>query len=238
MLLDVRDLVVHYGGAIVLKGISFSMEEGGIVTLIGANGAGKTTCLRAISGVKPISSGEICFNGQRIDGSTPRDIAQQGIAHVQEGKRLFPRMTVLENLEMGAFIRKDRGGIEKDLQRVYSHFPILQERKRQKAGSLSGGEQQMLAFARGLMMRPKLLLVDEPTMGLAPILIQELAKAMLEINQEGESILLVEQNAAIALKLARKGYVFETGKLVISGDTKDLLDNEYVKKSLFRAIDD
>jgi len=231
MLLEIKDLVIHYGGALALKGISFCMEEGGIVTLIGANGAGKTTCLRAISGVKPISSGEIIFKGQRIDGNPPREIARQGVAHVQEGKRLFPRMTVLENLEMGAFIRKDKGGIEKDLQRVYSHFPILQERKRQKAGSLSGGEQQMLAFARGLMMNPKLLLVDEPTMGLAPILVQELGKAMLEINREGESILLVEQNAAIALKLAHKGYVFETGKLIISGDTKDLLNNEYVKRA-------
>jgi branched-chain amino acid transport system ATP-binding protein len=181
--------------------------------------------------VKPITSGEICFKGERIDRGTPQGIAKRGIAHVQEGKRLFPRMTVLENLEMGAFMRKDRDGIERDLQRVRSHFPILEERKRQKAGSLSGGEQQMLAFARGLMMGPKLLLVDEPTMGLAPILIQELAKAMLEINQEGESILLVEQNAAIALKLARRGYVFETGALVISGDTKDLLDDEYVKRA-------
>jgi branched-chain amino acid transport system ATP-binding protein len=231
MLLDVKDLVVHYGGAIALKGISFTMEERGIFTLIGANGAGKTTCLRAISGVKSISSGEIHFKGQRIDKNTPRDIAQQGIAHVQEGKRLFPRMTVLENLEMGAFIRRERGEIERDLNRVYSHFPILEERKKQKAGSLSGGEQQMLAFARGLMMGPKLLLVDEPTMGLAPILIQELAKAMLEINQEGESILLVEQNAAIALKLAHRGYVFETGNLILSGETKDLLDNEYVKRA-------
>ena len=231
MLLEVRDLVVHYGGALALNRISFGMEEGAIVALIGANGAGKTTCLRAISGVKPISSGEIFFNGKRVDGNTPRDIAQQGIAHVQEGKRLFLRMTVLENLEMGAYIRQDKGGIEKDLQRVYSHFRVLQERKRQKAGSLSGGEQQMLAFARGLMMRPKLLLVDEPTMGLAPILIRELAEAMLEINQDGKSILLVEQNAAIGLKLASKGYVFETGKLIISGDTKDLLDNEYVKRA-------
>ena len=231
MLLDVKDLVVHYGGAIVLKGISFNMEEGGIVTLIGANGAGKTTCLRAISGVKPITSGEICFRGARIDRDTPRKIAQRGIAHVQEGKRLFPRMTVLENLEMGAFMRKDRDGIERDLQRVYGHFPRLQERKRQKAGSLSGGEQQMLAFARGLMIRPKLLLVDEPTMGLSPILIQELAKVMLEINQEGESILLVEQNAAIALRLAQRGYVFETGNLIICGEAKDLLNNEYVKRA-------
>jgi len=231
VLLEVKDLVVHYGGAIVLKGISFHMEEGTIVTLIGANGAGKTTCLRAISGVKPISSGEICFKGQRIDRDAPRDIARRGIAHVQEGKRLFPRMTVLENLEMGAFIRKERGEIERDLRRVYNHFPILEERKKQKAGSLSGGEQQMLAFARGLMMGPKLLLVDEPTMGLAPLLIQELAKAMLEINQEGESILLVEQNAAIALKLAKRGYVFETGNLILCGETKDLLDNEYVRRA-------
>ncbi|RPJ07666.1 MAG: ABC transporter ATP-binding protein [Deltaproteobacteria bacterium] len=231
MLLEIKDLVIHYGGALALRGISFSMEQGGIVTLIGANGAGKTTCLRAISGVKPITSGEILFRGQRIDGTPPRHIAQQGIAHVQEGKRLFPRMSVLENLEMGAFIRKDKAGIEKDLQRVYGHFPRLQERKRQRAGSLSGGEQQMLAFARGLMMRPKLLLVDEPTMGLAPILVQELGRAMLEINQEGESILLVEQNAAIALKIAHKGYVFETGNLILSGATKDLLSNDYVKRA-------
>ncbi len=231
MLLEVKDLVVHYGGAIVLKGISFQMEEGSIITLIGANGAGKTTCLRAISGVKPISSGEICFQGQRIDRDAPRKIARRGIAHVQEGKRLFIRMTVLENLEMGAFIRKEKAEIKRDLRRVYNHFPILQERKRQKAGSLSGGEQQMLAFARGLMMDPKLLLVDEPTMGLAPLLIQELAKAMVEINQEGESILLVEQNAAIALKLAKRGYVFETGNLILYGETKDLLDNDYVKRA-------
>ena len=231
MLLDVKNLVVHYGGAIVLKGISFNVEEGGIVTLIGANGAGKTTCLRAISGVKPITSGEICLRGERIDGDSPRKIAERGIAHVQEGKRLFPRMTVLENLEMGAFMRKDRDGIKRDLQRVYGHFPRLQERRGQKAGSLSGGEQQMLAFARGLMIKPKLLLVDEPTMGLSPILIQELGKVMLEINHEGESILLVEQNTAIALKLAHRGYVFETGNLIMSGEAKDLINNEYVKRA-------
>lgn len=229
MLLEVENLVVHYGRALVLKGISFNIEERGVVALIGANGAGKTTCLRAISGLKPISSGEIRFKGQRIDGSTPRDIAQLGIAHVQEGKRLFPRMTVLENLELGAFIRNDRDGIEKDLQRVYSHFPRLQERRRQKAGSLSGGEQQMLAFARALMMRPKLLLVDEPTMGLSPVLVQELSGVLMEINQEGESILLIEQNAVIALHIARKGYVLETGNVVLFGETKELLENAYVK---------
>jgi branched-chain amino acid transport system ATP-binding protein len=231
MLLEVKDLVVRYGGAMALKGISFVLEDRDVVTLIGANGAGKTTCLKAISGVQPNSSGEIWFHGQRIDRHTPRSIAQMGIAHVQEGKRLFPRMSVLENLEMGSFLREDKDGIGKDLQRVYSHFPVLQERKRQKAGSLSGGEQQMLAFARGLMMRPKLLLIDEPTMGLGPILVNELGKVLLEINQEGESILLVEQNAVIALRIARKGYVLETGNIVLFGETKDLLNNEYIKKA-------
>jgi branched-chain amino acid transport system ATP-binding protein len=231
MLLEVRDLIVRYGGAMALKGISFAVEERGVITLIGANGAGKTTCLKAISCVQPVSSGEIWFDGQRIDRATPRKVAQSGIAHVQEGKQLFPRMSVLENLEMGAFLRNDKNGIGRDLQRVYSHFPRLQERRRQKAGSLSGGEQQMLAFARGLMMRPKLLLIDEPTMGLAPILVEELGKVLLEINQEGESILLVEQNAVIALKIARKGYVLETGNIVLSGETKDLLSNEYIKKA-------
>jgi len=231
MLLEVKDLVVRYGGAMALKGISFNMEERDMVTLIGANGAGKTTCLKAISGVQSAASGEIWFSSQRIDRNSPRAIAQSGIAHVQEGKRLFPRMSVLENLEMGAFLREDRNGIEKDLQRVYSHFGVLRDRKRQKAGSLSGGEQQMLAFARGLMMRPKLLLIDEPTMGLAPILVQELGKILLEINQEGESILLVEQNAVIALRIARKGYVLETGNIVLFGGTKELLENDYVKKA-------
>lgn len=231
MLLDVKDLVVRYGGAMALKGISFSLEERDVVTLIGANGAGKTTCLKAISGMQPSSSGEITFSGQRIDHHNPRSIAQLGIAHVQEGKRLFPRMSVLENLEMGTFLRKDKNGIQKDLGRVYLHFPVLQERKRQKAGSLSGGEQQMLAFARGLMMRPRLLLIDEPTMGLGPILVSELGKVLLEVNQEGESILLVEQNAVIALKIARKGYVLETGNIVVFGETKELLENGYVKKA-------
>jgi branched-chain amino acid transport system ATP-binding protein len=231
MLLEVKDLVVRYGGAMALKGISFNMEERDMVTLIGANGAGKTTCLKAISGVQSAHSGEIWFRKQRIDRDSTRSIAQMGIAHVQEGKRLFPRMSVLENLEMGAFLREDRNGIEKDLQRVYSHFEVLRNRKRQKAGSLSGGEQQMLAFARGLMMSPKLLLIDEPTMGLAPILVQELGKVLLEINQEGESILLVEQNAVIALRIARKGYVLETGNIVLFGGTKELLENDYVKKA-------
>ncbi len=158
-------------------------------------------------------------------------IAQLGIAHVQEGKRLFPRMTVMENLEMGAFLRKDRNGIEKDLGRVFTYFPRLQERKKQKAGSLSGGEQQMLAFARGLMMRPKLLLVDEPTTGLSPVLVKELGKALMEINREGESILLIEQNAALALQIASRGYVLETGTVVVSGENKELLQNDYVKKA-------
>jgi len=231
MLLEVRNIVVHYGKAMALKGVSLNMERGDIVTLIGANGSGKTTCLKAISGVKAISSGEIWFDGKRIDIETPRKVAQLGIAHVQEGKRLFSRMTVMENLEMGAFLRKDRNGIEKDLDRVFGYFPRLLERKKQKAGSLSGGEQQMLAFARGLMMRPKLLLVDEPTTGLSPVLVKELGKALTEINREGESILLIEQNAALALQIASRGYVLETGSVVVSGENKELLQNDYVKKA-------
>jgi branched-chain amino acid transport system ATP-binding protein len=231
MLLEVKNIVVYYGKGMALKGVSLSMEKGDTVTLIGANGAGKTTCLKAISGVKAISSGEIWFDNRRIDRSTPRTIAQLGIAHVQEGKRLFTRMTVMENLEMGSYLRKDKAGIEKDLQRVFAYFPRLRERKKQMAGSLSGGEQQMLAFGRGLMMRPKLLLVDEPTMGLSPVLVQELGKALMEINQEGESILLIEQNAALALQIASRGYVLETGKIVLSGERDELTANDYVKKA-------
>jgi branched-chain amino acid transport system ATP-binding protein len=231
MLLDVKNIVVHYGKAMALKGVSLNMDEKDIVALIGANGAGKTTCLKAISGLRPISSGEIWFDNEQIDGKTPRAIAQRGIAHVQEGKRLFPRMSVIENLEMGAYLRTDKGGIQKDLDRVYGHFPRLRERKKQKAGSLSGGEQQMLAFARGLMMRPKLLLVDEPTTGLSPVLVEELARTLIEINQEGESILLIEQNAVIALQLARKGYVLETGGVVLSGNKEELVENNYVKQA-------
>ena len=231
MLLELKNIVVHYGKGTALKGVSLSMERGDTVTLIGANGSGKTTCLKAISGVKAISSGEIWFDNRRIDTETPRTIAQLGIAHVQEGKRLFSRMTVMENLEMGAFLRKDRNGIQKDLDRVFTYFPRLLERKKQKAGSLSGGEQQMLAFARGLMMRPKLLLVDEPTTGLSPVLVKELGKALMEINQEGESILLIEQNAALALQIASRGYVLEMGNVVVSGENKELLQNDYVKKA-------
>jgi branched-chain amino acid transport system ATP-binding protein len=231
MLLEVKNIVVHYGKGMALKGVSLSMEKGDTVTLIGANGAGKTTCLKAISGVKAISSGEIWFDNRRIDTATPRTIAQLGIAHVQEGKRLFSRMTVMENLEIGSYLRKDKPGIAKDLQRVFAYFPRLQERKKQMAGSLSGGEQQMLAFGRGLMMRPKLLLVDEPTTGLGPVLVQELGKALMEINQEGESILLIEQNAALALQIASRGYVLETGKIVLSGRNDELTANDYVKKA-------
>ena len=231
MLLEVKNIVVHYGKGMALKGVSLSMERGDTVTLIGANGSGKTTCLKAISGVKAISSGEIWFDDRRIDIETPRTIAKLGIAHVQEGKRLFSRMTVMENLEMGAFLRKDRNGIQKDLDRVFTYFPRLLERKKQKAGNLSGGEQQMLAFARGLMMRPKLLLVDEPTTGLSPVLVKELGKALMEINQEGESILLIEQNAALALQIASRGYVLETGSVVVSGENRELLQNDYVKKA-------
>lgn len=231
MLLEVKDLVVRYGGAEALKGITFQLEERSVVTLIGANGAGKTTCLKTISGLLKPSSGEIWFKGQRIDNCSTRTIAQLGIAQVQEGKRLFPRLTVLENLEMGAFLRRDKDGIRSDFERIYRHFPVLKDRKQQKAGSLSGGEQQMLAFARGLMMKPSLLLIDEPTTGVAPILIQEFAKVMQELNQEGETILLVEQNAAMALSIARQGYVLETGSIVLHGDTQQLLKDDHVRNA-------
>jgi branched-chain amino acid transport system ATP-binding protein len=231
MLLELKDVIVYYGKGMALKGISINMEKGDVVTLIGANGAGKTTCLKAISGLKTISSGEIWFAGKRIDKQSPRAIAQMGVAHVQEGKRLFARMTVLENLEMGAYLRKDKAGIEKDMQRVFSYFPRLKERRSQKAGSLSGGEQQMLAFGRGLMMRPKLLMVDEPTTGLSPVLVQELGRAMEEASQEGESILLIEQNAVVAFQLATRGYVLETGNIVLSGQKSELIANDYIKKA-------
>ena len=230
-LLEVKDLVVTYRGARALTGVSLALEPGEIATVIGANGAGKTTCLRTISGLKRIDSGEIWFAGQRIDAVSPRVAVELGVVHIPEGKRLFPRMTVRENLEMGTFLRRDAREIADDFERVFARFPILKERAKQAAGSLSGGEQQLLAFARGLMARPKVLLVDEPTVGVAPLLVQELGRSLREINQQGVAILLVEQNAAMALRLAQRGYVLETGSIVLSGKTDDLQRNDHVRKS-------
>jgi branched-chain amino acid transport system ATP-binding protein len=230
-LLELKDVVVTYQGARALTAVNLTLEAGEIAAVIGANGAGKTTCLRTISGLKRIDAGEIWFDGQRIDAISPRATVARGVVHVPEGKRLFPRMSVRENLEMGTFLRRDARDIAADFTRVFAHFPILKERQKQAAGSLSGGEQQLLAFARGLMARPKVLLVDEPTVGVAPLLVKELGRTLGEINRQGVAILLVEQNAAMALRLAQRGYVLETGSIVLSGKSDELLQNDYVRKS-------
>jgi len=229
-MLNVKDIVVHYGGVEAVKGISFDVEAGSITTLVGANGAGKSTCLRAISGLVPLTSGEIWFEGKKIDGMAPEKIVRLGISHIPEGKRLFLEMSVFDNLMTGAFLRKDKDGIERDLERIYEYFPLLRRARQRQALSLSGGEQQMLALGRGLMSNPKLLLLDEPSLGLSPVLTQEVAHIIERIADEGFSILLIEQNASLALKLASKGYVLETGRVALEGDTKQLQDNEHVKK--------
>ncbi len=231
MLLNVKDVTVYYHKVAAIRDVSMEVEEGGIVTLIGSNGAGKTTTLRAISGLKHPASGEIWFEDQRIDRLAPEKINKLGIAQVPEGRRVFPQMTVVENLLMGAFLREDKDGINRDLEEVFKHFPVLKERQKQYAGTLSGGEQQMLAMGRGLMSNPRLLLLDEPSLGLSPILVMEIAKIIRDIHQAGKTIILVEQNARLALSLAQKGYVLETGNIVLQGNAKDLRENEDVKKA-------
>jgi len=231
MLLEVCGLAVSYGHARVLNDVSLEVAEGETVTLIGANGAGKTSCLRAISGLTRHTAGEIWFAGERIDTLVPRDRLERGLVHVPEGKRLFPRMTVWENLALGAFRRRGIEDVKRDIGAMLTRFPILAERRRQMAGSLSGGEQQILAFARGLMARPKLLLVDEPTVGLSPVMVQILSKTLREIHNDGVAVLLVEQNASMALRLATRGYLLETGKMVTSGNTETLRGNDYVRKA-------
>jgi branched-chain amino acid transport system ATP-binding protein len=231
MLLEVADIAVSYGTAQVLHGLSLSVGAAETVTLIGANGAGKTSCLRAISGLEPLTGGSIRFDGQRIDALSPRQRLERGLVHVPEGKRLFARMTVRENLAMGAFLRSDRSAVQSDIDAMYARFPILKSRQGQRAGSLSGGEQQILAFARGLMARPKLLLVDEPTVGLSPLMVKELSAALRAIHADGVAILLVEQNAAMALRLASRGYLLETGVCIVEDATKTLMANDYVRKA-------
>ncbi len=231
MLLEIKGISVYYHKVAAIEDISMEVDEGGIITLIGANGAGKTTTLRAICGLKHPTTGEIWFGGTRIDRLPPEKINEAGVAMVPEGRRVFPQMTVMENLSMGAFLRKDKDGIEKDLEGAFVHFPVLKEREKQMAGTLSGGEQQMLAMARALMSHPKLLLLDEPSLGLSPILVMEIAKIIKDIHAEGRTILLVEQNARLALSLADHGYVLETGNIVIQDDAKELLKNEQVKKA-------
>ena len=230
-LLDVQGISVAYGTAEVLRDLSLHVDAGESVTLIGANGAGKTSCLRAISGLEPLTAGHVSFAGERIDTLTPRQRLERGLVHVPEGKRLFPRMTVRENLAMGAFLRGDKASVKSDIDAMCDRFPILRARQRQAAGSLSGGEQQILAFARGLMARPKLLLIDEPTVGLSPIMVKELSAALRAIHADGVAILLVEQNAAMALRLASRGYLLETGHCVAEDNTKALMSNDYVRKA-------
>ncbi|MEA4846686.1 MAG: ABC transporter ATP-binding protein [Clostridiaceae bacterium] len=234
-MLEVNDLHVSYGAIKAVKGISFNVDEGEIVTLIGANGAGKSTTLRTISGLESAASGSIVFMGTDITKMPAHDIVKQGIAHVPEGRRVFANLTVMENLKLGANLRKDPDGIKKDIKRVFQLFPRLQERQNQSAGTLSGGEQQMLAVGRALMTRGKLMLLDEPSMGLAPLVVEEIFRIIKEINKEGTTILLIEQNAYMALGIANRAYVLETGNIVLQGSACDLANNEEVKKAYLGA---
>jgi branched-chain amino acid transport system ATP-binding protein len=230
-ILELDDVHTYYGSIHAIKGISIEVFDGEVVTLIGANGAGKSTTLRTINGLNRPRKGSITFQGRNITSTPAHEIVKRGIAQSPEGRRLFPRMTVVENLEMGAFQRTDRSGLKEDMDRVFHLFPRLAERKSQKAGTMSGGEQQMLAMGRALMARPKLLLLDEPSMGLAPIFVEKIFEIIKEINDQGTPILLVEQNALMALDHADRGYVLETGRVALSGDAKELRQNEQVRKT-------
>lgn len=230
-MLKIIDLELNYGVINALKKINLEVNEGEIVTLIGANGAGKSSTLKAISGIEKISGGQILFNGEDITKKSAQDIVKMGISQVPEGRRIFPGMTVLENLELGAYLRKDKEGIKKDLENVYKRFPVLRERSKQNAATLSGGEQQMLAMGRALMSKPKLILLDEPSMGLAPILVKEIFSIIEDIKNNGTTVLLVEQNARMALSIADRAYVLETGNIVLSGKGQELMDSEEIQKA-------
>lgn len=230
-MLTVKDLNVSYGAIHAIHGVSLEVRDGEIVSLIGANGAGKTTILHTITGLKKASSGVIDYNGNDLTKIQPSNIITLGMAHVPEGRHIFPTMTVLENLEMGAYIRDDKDGIQKSIQDVFRRFPRLKERSRQLAGTLSGGEQQMLAVGRALMSNPSIILMDEPSMGLSPLLVKEIFKIIQEVHKQGITVLLVEQNAKMALSIADRAYVLETGDITISGDAKELLNDPRVKKA-------
>jgi branched-chain amino acid transport system ATP-binding protein len=231
VILELKDVHTYYGSIEALKGISIDVREGEIVTLIGSNGAGKSTTLRSINGLNHPRRGSIRFEGRDITNASPHSVVKMGIAQSPEGRRLFPRMSVHENLEMGAFQREDRRNIREDMDRVFTLFPRLQERRTQKAGTLSGGEQQMCAIGRALMARPKLLMLDEPSMGLAPIFVERIFETIVEVNKQGTTILLVEQNALMALDVAKRGYVLETGTIALADDAKSLRQNEQVRKT-------
>ena len=229
--LEIDDVHVYYGAIHALKGVSLHVNDGEIVSLIGANGAGKSTTLRAINGINRPRQGTIRFQGHEITGAAPHAIVKSGIAQSPEGRRLFPLMSVTENLEMGAFQRTDRENLSEDMDRVFELFPRLHERRTQKAGTLSGGEQQMCAIGRALMARPKLLLLDEPSMGLAPIFVERIFETVVEVNKQGTPVLLVEQNALMALEVAKRGYVMETGRIALEGPANELKTNEQVRKT-------
>lgn len=230
-MLKIEDINVYYGNIQALRGVSMDINKGEIVTLIGANGAGKSTLLKTISGLLKPKQGKILFEGESIGGKAAQSIVKLGISHVPEGRRVFANMTVEENLELGAFLRKDKAGIKQDLGKVYTLFPRLLERVKQQSGTLSGGEQQMLAMGRALMARPRLLLLDEPSMGLAPLLVKQIFNIVEEINKGGTTILLVEQNANLALSIADRAYVVETGSIVLSGEAEELTASEEIKKA-------
>ena len=230
-ILEIKDLVVSYGGIEAVKKVSLNVEQGKIVTLIGANGAGKSTTLKSIAGIVKPKSASIKFNGEEICGKSPDYIVSKGITLVPEGRRVFPNLTVLENLKIGAYLRKDKAGIKADIEHVYQLFPRLKEREWQQAGTLSGGEQQMLAVGRALMSKPKLIMMDEPSLGLAPLVVKGIFDIIKTVNQEGITVLLIEQNANMALKAADSGYVMETGVITMEGTGKELLENEEIKEA-------
>ncbi|MBT3928112.1 MAG: ABC transporter ATP-binding protein [Rhodospirillaceae bacterium] len=234
-MLELKGLNVHYRKVQAVTDISIQIDEGQIVTLIGANGAGKSTTLRTISGLKRATTGGVWFDGKRIDKLAPEKIVRMGIAHVPEGRQIFPDLSVNENLITGAFLRRDKDGIQQNLEEVHEHFPVLKERRNQRAKTLSGGEQQMVAMGRALMSNPRLLLMDEPSLGLSPVMVQEVAKIIREINAKGVPVVLVEQNAELALNLASYGYVLETGRITLEGKAEDLHENEHVRHAYLGA---
>lgn len=231
MELELKGITVHYGTAEAVRDVSLKVKVGAVVSIIGANGAGKSTIMKAISGLTPISGGQIWFQGERIDGKAIHEIVGRGIVQVPEGKSLFPYLSVLVNLRLGAYLRKDKQGIDEDLERVFKSFPVLSSRKSQHAGTLSGGEQQMLAIGRALMAKPKVLLLDEPSLGLSPLSVQEIARVIGEIHRGGIGVLLVEQNAGLVTQVTERGYVLEVGKIVLEGNLHELMSNQLVQSA-------